>query len=489
MQNEKNAYLQNIKDRKMSKKKKGYHLWNPFTAMDEYLRIHDLGPLTIVRGEGPYIYNPRGRRYINGLSSMFNVAIGHGNEELVEAASEQMRELSYASCFRQVHPRAIELAAKLVEIAPGDLEHAFLCTNGSEAVETAIKMVRQYQRQSPDLRDHGRYKIISLHTSYHGVSYGALSTAGHEDYEKKFGPLPGGFHHIEPPYCYRCPYGSEEYPECDLACAKSLEHKIQDEGPETVAAFIVEPAMAVTGFIFPPDKYFERIGEICRKYEVVLIADEISTSFGRTGKLFSCQDWEVKPDILCLGKGISSGYLPLAATLATDEIYKRFEGEGNHFVHGSTAVGHPVCSAVGLANIEIILRENLCENATRVGDFLISGLTDMMEERELIGNVRGRGLMIGVELVADRSTKEPLVKSAFFNHILDITAQGMMVYPIESTIGLAPPLNIDEGLASEILGILRKALNTDTGARIARKARIASVFAKEFTLSKLGSAT
>lgn len=472
----------------MGRKNKGYHLWNPFTVMNEFLRIRDLGPLTIVKGEGPYIYNQRGKRYINGLSSMLNVAIGHGRTELVEAAARQMQELSYASLFRQTHPRAVELAAKLAKIAPADLEHVFLCSNGSEAVETAIKMVRQYHSQSPDPKDRGRRKIISLRAGYHGVSYGAISTAGIEGYDEKFGPLVGGFLQIEAPFCYRCPNG-EDYPGCDRTCAKSLERLILDQGPETVAAFMVEPFLAVGGFIVPPDEYFEEIGEICRKYGVVLIADEISTAFGRTGKLFACQDWAIKPDILCLGKGISSGYLPLAATLATHKIYERFEGQGNQFFHGSTAGGHPVCSAVGLANIEIILRENLCENASRVGAFLLSGLREIMDERDLIGNVRGKGLMIGVELVEDRETKKPLGQDAFFIHLLDIIAQGMMLYPLENSLGLAPPLTIDETLASEILNILSKALNSDAGARIARKARIAAEFAKEFTLSKLGSVT
>jgi len=419
---------------------------------------------------------------------MLNVAIGHGRGELVEAAARQMQELSYASLFRQVHPRAIELAAKLAEIAPGDLEHVFLCSNGSEATETAIKMVRQYHSQSPDPKDRGRHMIVSLRAGYHGVSYGAISTAGIEGYEEKFGPLVGGFLQIDPPYCYRCPH-DEDYPECDMACTKRLERLILDEGPETIAAFIVEPLLAVGGFIVPPDEYFGKIGEICRKYEVVLIADEICTAFGRIGKLFACQDWEVKPDILCLGKGISSGYLPLAATMATNRIHKRFEGQGNQFFHGSTAGGHPVCSAVGLANIEVILSENLCENASRVGDFLISGLQDLMKKRELIGDVRGKGLMIGVELVEDRKTKKPLGEDAFFTHLLDIIAQGMMVYPLDNSLGLAPPLIINEALAAEILDILSRALKSDRGARIARKARIAAEFAKEFTLAKLGSAT
>lgn len=461
---------------------KSYHLWNPFTVMDEFLKTRDFGPITIVRGDGAYVFNARGTRFINGFSSLWNVAIGHGREELVEAAAKQMRELAYASCFRQTHPRAIELAAKLVEITGGCYQHVYLGTNGSEAVETALKMARQYHKQSPDSSDRGRYKIISLHHSYHGVSYGVTSTSGLESDEEKFGPLLPGFVQIEPPYCYRCPYGKAGHPECGLACATALEEKIQHEGPRSVAAFILEPILGAYGIIVPPEEYYKAVGQICRRHGVLLIADEVTTGFGRAGKLFVSEDWDPAPDILCLAKAISSGYLPLAATLATEPIYARFLGEGNQFEHGSTASGHPVCAAVGLKNIELLIGENLPENAASVGAHLIKGLRALMETREQIGEVRGRGLMIGIELVKDRNSKNSVSDKEAFDILLDLATLGLLVYYRRNIIGLLPPLIIDEGIADEIVVAVDRALDTGLKANIARKARLA----KEFAASKLG---
>ncbi|MBI3610957.1 MAG: aspartate aminotransferase family protein [Nitrospirae bacterium] len=458
-----------------------YHLWNPFTVMDEFLPLLGIGPVVVTRGEGPYIFNERGKRFINGMSSLWNLAIGHGREELVEAATEQMRKLAYASCFRQVHPKAIELAGKLVEITSGNFEHVFLSSNGSDAVEAALMMTRQYHRQSPDMKDHSRYKIISLRGSYHGVSYGAISTAGLESNKAKFGPLNPGFVQIEPPYCYRCPYGKSGYPECGLECAAALEKTIESEGPQTVAAFIMEPIMGVLGIIEPPEEYYNRVGEICRRHGLLFIVDEVTTGFGRTGKLFISEDWGIKPDILCLGKAISSGYLPLAATLATDEIYQRFDGEGNQFAYGSTASGHPVCAAVGLKNIDIIINEKIPENAARVGAYLKSRLKDMISRRKIIGDVRGRGLMIGIELVKDREQKVPLDKKDTFNIVVDTAILGLLVYCSDNVLGLFPPLIIDKDIADKIVEILDRSLETGIAAEIARKARLV----KEFTASKL----
>lgn len=460
-----------------------YHLWNPFTVMDELLPYLGLGPAVIARGEGPYVFNERGQRYINGFSSLWNVAIGHGREELVQAAAEQMRVLAYASCFRQAHPRAIELAAKLVEIAPDQYQRVYLASNGSEAIEAALKMARQYQRQSPDADDRGRYKIISLRGAYHGVSYGAISTSGLEGDAAKFGPLVPGFLQIEPPYCYRCPYEKEGYSKCGLECAESLETLVRSEGPETVAAFIMEPIMGSFGIIDPPEEYYRRVGEICRRHGLLFMVDEVTTGFGRTGKLFCSQDWDPQPDIMCLGKAISSGYLPLAATLATEAIYSRFDGRGNQFEHGSTGSGHPTCAAVGLANIDIVIGEELPENAAKVGAYMKSRLEELAGKRELIGEVRGRGLMLGIELVKDRENKTPLSDDEAFDIVLDAATLGLLAYSRQNILGLFPPLIIDAGIVDDIVGILDKALNTGKLARVAAKARLA----KEFAASKLAS--
>lgn len=455
-----------------------YHLWNPFTEMEEFLKFIGFGPLVLSRGEGPYVFNESNKKFINGFSSLWNVAVGHGREELANVAAEQMKELAYASCFRQVHPKAIELAAKLVEITGGHYQHVYLGSNGSEAVETSLKMARQYHRQSSDKKDHGRYKIISIKNSYHGVTYGAVSTSGLTSDKDKFGPLIPGFEQIEPPYCYRCPFGKDKYPECGLVCANALEEKIKFEKPETVAAFILEPIMGAYGVIDPPDEYFTRIGEICKRYGVLLIADEVTTGFGRTGKLFATQDWIVKPDILLLAKAISSGYLPLSATLATADIYQRFLGKGNQFEHGSTASGHPVCAAVGLANIDIILRENLVEKASQSGKLLKNGLIELMNKRKNIGEVRGRGLMLGIELVKDKKTKEPVSDDKVWNYILDFATLGLLAYYRRNIIGLLPPLIIDEEVVGEILSAVEKGIDTGIQAEIGRKSRLVKALAE-----------
>ncbi len=454
-----------------------YHLWNPFTVMDEYLPLVGIGPMVITRGEGAYVFNDHGQRYINGFSSLWNVAIGHGREELVAAAATQMRELAFASCFRQVHPRAIELAAKLVEITSGKYDHVYLGSNGSEATETALKMARQYHKQSPYTKDQGRHKIISLKGSYHGVSYGAISTSGQENDTAKYGPLIPGFRQIDPPYCYRCPYEKTEYPECGLECAEALEHAIKSEGVDSVAAFILEPIMGVKGIIVPPEEYYQRVGEICQQYNILFIADEVTTGFGRTGKLFASEDWDYSPDILCLGKAISSGYLPLSATLATDTIYQRFKGKGNQFEHGSTASGHPVCAAVGLANIDIILKERLPENAAKIGSYLMSGLRKLEEHRKQIGNIRGKGLMIGIELVKDRKKKTPYSDNETFDIILDFATMGLLSYYTRNILGIYPPLIIDQAIADQIISIIDKGLSTGFTANITRRARLAKMYA------------
>lgn len=459
-----------------------YSLWNPFSDMDELTGFLGFGPIVIEKGEGAYVLDGKGRKYISGFSGLWNVAIGYGRQELIDAASKQMKELAFASCFRQTHPKAIELADKLVQISPKQYEYVYLGTNGSEAVETAIKIARQYAKQSKDPGNRTRYKIISLKNSYHGVSLAAMSTSGLESEKDKFGPLPDGFEQIAPPYCYRCPYGEASYPECGLKCAAALKNKIEDEGAETVAAFILEPIMGAYGLIVPPEEYYEEVGKICNTYGILFIADEVTTGFGRTGKLFMTQDWKYQPDILCLAKAISSGYLPLSATLVTAEIFECFLGKGKRFNHGSTASGHPVCAAVGMANIDIIINENIPENASRIGTYLLEKLNILQQENELIGDVRGQGLMIGIELVKDRATKEELPEDLVMELLMDASTRGLIFYFTRSVIGIMPPLIIDEKIADDIVSILSNTLHVSKMANIKRKAKLA----KEFSLYKLG---
>jgi adenosylmethionine-8-amino-7-oxononanoate aminotransferase len=458
-----------------------YHVWNQATDMDKFFTYFGAGPGLIVRGEGPYLFNQRGTRYINGLSSLWNVAAGLGRERLVEAACTQMHELAFSANWSMVHPTAIKLAAKLVEITGGRYQHVLYGSNGSDAVEAALKMARQYHYQSPHSADQGRHKIFSLRGSYHGFSYGCLSTSGIEDNNKNFGPLLPGFAQVEPPYCYRCPYQKTAFPECDLACAQALDDKIQAEGPGTAAAFIIEPVMGDFGVVAGPDEYYSRIGEICRRYGLLLIVDEVTTGFGRTGKLFASQDWDTKPDILLLGKAVTNGYFPLSATLATNTIYERFLGPEKLFNHGVTHGGHPVGCAIALAAIDIIIEEKLSENAARVGAQLKTGLEALINCRQQIGDVRGRGLMVGIELVEDRKSRQPLNPQEFHNVAMDIDIGGLLVSTCHNVINLLPPLILTESVADEMVRIIDRGLDKHFPARIRKKASML----KEFTVSKI----
>lgn len=458
-----------------------YHLWNPYTDMDRFSSFLGMGPTIISRGEGHYLYNDLGKPYINGNSCTWNFSIGFGREEIIETATRQMRELPFSSCWNMVHPKAIELAAKLVEITSGNFAHVYLGSNGTEAVETALKLARQYQRQSPDAEDRGRFKIVSLSGSYHGFAYGVASLAGSDIYTEKFGPMLPGIHQIEPPYCYRCPYGKDGYPGCELVCAQALEEAIQSEGEKSVAAFIMEPIMGEYGAVEPPHEYYHQVGEICQRYGLLFIVDEVTTGFGRTGKLFASQDWEIQPDILCLGKAISGGYLPLAATLTTNAIYQRFLGKDNFFRHGSTNSGHPVCAAVGLTAIDIILRENLPENAARVGAYIKSGLEALMDDHPIIGEVRGSGLMIAIDLTKDRKTKRLFSNNEIFNILLNAVQRGMLLSYNDKGLNIFPPLNIDEVIADEIVAIMDKALHIGLLTDMNRNMRLL----KDFAISKL----
>jgi adenosylmethionine-8-amino-7-oxononanoate aminotransferase len=270
--------------------------------------------------------------------------------------------------------------------------------------------------------------------------------------------------------------------ECGLACAEALEEAILAEGPETIAAFIVEPVMGEYGVIVPPEAYFQRVGEICDTYGLLLIADEVTTGFGRTGKLFASERWERRPDIMCLGKAISGGYQPLSATLATEAVYQRFRGPDNYLTHGSTNSGHPIAAAVSLAAIDIIIGENLAENAAQIGDYLCNRFDQLMEKHEVIGDVRGQGLMLALELVEDRQKKTPLSQERTFEIGVDIHVRGLMHSVQGNQLRFFPPLIIDEAIADEMVTIVDRSLRSGLRANIGRKVRLV----KEFALSRIG---
>src|SRR5881392_2501434 len=328
------------------------HLWMHFTRMGAYDEQHEV-PI-IVRGEGPYVWDEHGNRYLDGLSALFCVNAGHGRAELGEAAAKQARELGFYTNWSYAHPRAIELAAKIADLAPGDLNRVFFTSGGSEAVESAWKLVRAYHKETGESQ---RTKIIARETAYHGTSFGALAITGITDLRTAFEPLTPGSCHVPNTNSYRWPEARDP-----LWAAEQIAHRIEFEGPETVAAVILEPVQNSGGCFVPQEGYFQRVREICDQYGVLLISDEVICSWGRLGHYFGCERYGYRPDIITTAKGLTSAYAPMGAVIASDRIAEPFLSGQNAFLHGITFGGHPVAAAVALANIDVIEREGLLEN-------------------------------------------------------------------------------------------------------------------------------
>lgn len=433
------------------------HVWHPMTQHSA-LQDRDIGVMR--EAKGATIVDGAGKEYLDAYAGLWNVNVGYGRQEITDAVTRQISTLPYYPHTRANEPAA-RLAEKLAEILPGDLQYVFYSNSGSEANETAIKIARQYARQQ--YPGENRYKIISRYQAYHGFTYGAMSATGQVPRRRKFEPLAPGFIHVSPPYCYRCPI-KLEYPSCRLACVEEFEEVIQREGPDTVAAIIAEPVIGGGGIIAPPDEYFPRLREICDQYGVLLIFDEVITGFGRTGKMFGAEHWDVVPDIVTMAKGITSGYLPLGATAVRPRVYDAFLGapeENREFSQVVTYGGHPVCCAAGVANLEIIARERLWENSAKVGEYLQRRLKALDSPR--VGDVRGRGLMIAVELVDDDGA--PLDKPTIDKAHATIVEAGVLVGRMshvlpgpESIFYLSPPLIITERDADRIVDAMRLAL-------------------------------
>ncbi|MFO8059216.1 MAG: aspartate aminotransferase family protein [Bacillota bacterium] len=434
----------------MTNPRDSYHkyMWAPFTQMGD---LGGVEPLIIVEGEGSRVTDVEGREYIDGHGALWLANAGFGRREIIEAASEQLHQLSYFPSFAgMANSVAVELAERLATLTEREgMRRVFFSSGGSEAVETALKMVRQYWR----LRGSGRkYKIISRRMAYHGVTMGALSATGITANRRLFEPLVPGFRHLEPPHCYRCPYGLE-YPGCDLNCARELERTIEFEGADTVAAFIGEPVMGAGGVIVPPDGYWQEIERICRKYDVLIIADEVITGFGRTGEMFGVRNWDVKPDIMVTAKGLTSGYLPLGATLAREDIFKVClgkYGEGREFRHGTTYSGHPAACAAGLANIDIIEDEGLVERARSNGQYLLERLEEL-RSLDVVGDVNGLGLLARVELAGDATGKGQQVSR-------EVMKRGVILRALGDVISFSPPLVIDRAEIDTVVDCLAEVL-------------------------------
>jgi adenosylmethionine-8-amino-7-oxononanoate aminotransferase len=416
--------------------------------------------LIFVSGSGAVLRDAEGREYLDGLASLWNVHAGHGRRELAEAAAAQMSRLAYASAYSGFsNEPAIRLAGRLLGLAYPNLSGVYFTTGGAEANETAFKVARYVWRRRgrPE-----KVKIISRHHGYHGVTLAAMSATGIPAFHKMFAPAVPGFIHIPPSYPYR-------YAE---SMAGALEEALKREGPETVAAFIAEPVIGAGGVIPPAPEYFPAVRDICDRYDVLLIADEIITGFGRTGRWFALDHWGVRPDIVTFAKGVTSAYLPLGGVMVSRHIHTDIleAGAGERFMHAATYSGHPACCAVGLANLDLLEGEGLVARAAVMGRRLLDGLANL---RDLpgVGDVRGLGLMAGIELVADKSTKIPAL--GLGGRVLaEARRRGLLTrmrggqtgeQPIGDVICLAPPLIVDESQVDRIVEILRESILAAAG--------------------------
>jgi adenosylmethionine-8-amino-7-oxononanoate aminotransferase len=370
------------------------HLWMHFTRLGAYAD-HDV-PI-IVRGEGCHVWDEKGNRYFDGLSALFCVNIGHGRADVAQAGADQAKELEFFTNWSYAHPRAIELAARIASLTPGDLNRVFFTSGGSEAVESAIKLARQYHKLtgSPN-----KTKIVAREVAYHGTSLGALSATGITPLREPFEPLTPGGVHVPNTNLYRLPPGM--LTEADLA--EAVAKKIEFEGPDTVAAVIMEPVQNAGGCFAPPEGYWQRVREICDEYDVLLVSDEVICAWGRLGHWFGAERYDYIPDLITTAKGITSAYAPMGGVIASDRVAEPFLEGTNSFVHGFTFAGHPISCAVALANIDVMENEGILENVrAHEGEF--RAMLDSLRDIPIVGDVRGAGYFHAIELVKDQETK------------------------------------------------------------------------------------
>ena len=377
------------------------HLWLHFTRHSTYEKGGEM-PL-IVRGEGHKIWDSHGREYIDGLAGLFVVQVGHGREELAEAAARQARELAFFPLWSFAHPRAVELADRIAAMAPGDLNRVFFTTGGGEAVESAWKLAKQYFKLTGKPNKH---KVISRAVAYHGTPQGALSITGIPPLKEMFEPLVPGAHKVPNTNFYRRPeFIGDDEKAFGRWAADRIAEAIEFEGPDTVAAVFLEPVQNAGGCFPPPPGYFERVREICDEYDVLLVSDEVICAFGRVGEMFGATEFGYVPDIITCAKGMTSGYSPIGAMIASDRLFEPFKTGTTAYAHGYTFGGHPVSSAVALANLDIFEREGLVDHVQQNAPAFRATLEKLLDI-PIVGDVRGHGYFYGIELVKDRETKE-----------------------------------------------------------------------------------
>lgn len=426
----------------------------------------------IVRGSGVYLEDDQGRKYLDAVASSGVVGIGHGRTEIAKALHEAGDSVTFVYNGTFTHPWQESLADAILSISPSNMGGVYFVSGGSEANESALKLARQFfvERGKPQ-----KYKAIARWQSYHGVTLATLSLSGRTSWRQLYSPYLLPVTHITPPYQYRCPYCAE-MTACSLACADDLERAILLEGPETVAVFFAEPVVgaSATGLV-PTPEYYTRIREICDKYDVLFVVDEVLCGYGRSGRPFAIQHWNVTPDIMTIGKAIGSGYAPLGAMVVSDKVLDVFRKGSGRFIHGFTYSGTPVSCFVGIEVFEIMRREGLFERPGKMGALFLIKLQELAERHEVIGEVRGLGLLIGLEFVADRATRRPFPKEIGFSArvVAAMRSRGVIVAPGVPSINfgkdgdhimISPPFTISEEEIGKIVSALDDALTEETAA-------------------------
>ncbi len=433
------------------------NLWHPMVHPNE---AEAREPLHITRGDGVYVQDDQGKRLLDGVAGLWCVNAGHNRAEIKDAIIAQLHELEYYQLFDGVsHPRVVEMAELVLEFtAEENMRRVVFNSGGSDAIETALKMARQFHRLNGQPE---RTKFISLKHGYHGTHFGGVSVNGLNVNRRNYEPLLPGCFHLDSPWLYRNPW-TDVPEELGRLCAEQLERELEFQMPDTVAAFIAEPVQGAGGVIVPPANYWPLIREVCDRHGVLLIADEVVTGFGRSGCMFGSRGWGVKPDIMCFAKGISSGYIPLGATVVNERVEAAFSANQNFdgaIMHGYTYAGHPVACAAGIASLNIVRDEKLPENAKVQGDYLLAALKPFEERFPSVGEVRGKGLMIGIDLVADKQTREPIDPTGGFAYELAGVArrEGVLVRPVGTKLILSPPLIFQQSHCDEMVAALTTA--------------------------------
>jgi len=427
------------------------HLFLDFTPMKSFSQA----PLVFVRGEGVRLFDAAGRAYWDGLSGIFVANLGHSNPRVIRAVQEQVARLTFHPPLGSANEPALRLGKLLVDITPAHLTAVKLLNSGSEATESAMKIARQYYQI---IGKPAKRKILSRYRSWHGSTFAALSASGTAESKAIFEPLMPDFIHVLPPYCYHCPF-DHTYPACKVACARVIERTILAEGPETVAALILDPIMVTAGVVVPPAEYFHLLRQVCDEYDVQMIFDEVITGFGRTGRLFACELFDVQPDMLCIAKGATGGYGTLSAMIVSKRVANAFFDNDIPFRHGHTFGGNPVASAAAYANITEIVNGRLWENAARVGAHAKERMTGLYRH-PIVGDVRGEGLLLGVEFVQDKAARRHFPDAANIGGKVQLEARrrGLLLRASPWFIAFGPPLITTVDEADAMLEIMDEAI-------------------------------